>query len=525
MWGSRDRPLTHDNVGSNLLHVPAIAQAAEAKLQAAKLTQLSELLHGLVKMGVKPAASWLDNLQDQAISCLIEQAVRYQIVSDHTQQEQQHIRTTDMATAAAASGGQHSSKPPVNSRRAMPRIDRRLVDCQLHGIAQLLTAFAEAKHSPKPQLSAALWGATASSLAVADAWALVQLLSALGELGLVPPGSWMQQYYSRTATLLQQQGQYRPWQLSESIEALGRLVQAGMDRCNSSNMQQQGSQADLQETSTTGSDTGVSVALNCCAWVSVVLLRAQQQLTSLSARDLAVLLSGLAALHLPLAPQQLDPFFAEVQQKLPRLNTAGLAMLAEAAAQLNRQQLVYSSQQVQAVAQQSSVQELPVQLTERWNKALLHETLVKLPMFPADDLARLVIALSGTSTCRPSHAWLEAAAAHLHSKLTTLAPYRMVHLLAALVAMGYVPEKQWLHTLLTTVESRAIEMNSRDMLQLLELVLALQLDLSKECVAALHWAVQQQVVQDDHDYECGGHTACVSNEESQAALQKCIDLL
>jgi hypothetical protein len=43
---------------------PNALQEAQAKLPSANLSQLSQLFSGLVKMGVKPAASWLDSMQE-----------------------------------------------------------------------------------------------------------------------------------------------------------------------------------------------------------------------------------------------------------------------------------------------------------------------------------------------------------------------------------------------------------------------------------------------------------------------------
>ncbi|KAF6252112.1 hypothetical protein COO60DRAFT_558941 [Scenedesmus sp. NREL 46B-D3] len=209
-----------------------LMQEAQAKLPSANLSQLSQLLSGLVKMGVKPAASWLDSMQQQAVQCLVEQAVRVQVSQGQQQQQQQLSRDAAAVAAAVSSSNaqqqqQQQQQAPVATRSGSS--SRSAAGCRLHDVAQLLAALAEARHSPAPQLAAALWGATANSLAAADVAALVELLSALGGLQLVPPASWMEQYYRSTAVHL---AQYRPWQLAASVAAVGKLAQAGRSSCS-----------------------------------------------------------------------------------------------------------------------------------------------------------------------------------------------------------------------------------------------------------------------------------------------------
>lgn len=468
-----------------------VLQEAERRLPSAGLPQLSQLLQGLVKMGVKPAASWIDSLQDQAVHCLIEQAVRCQVSQDQMQQGQQQQRDAVQLLGGSPTTGSSSSSSYTDRLGD----SRSYAACQLHTIAQLLTAFAEARHSPKPQLSAALWGATASSLAAADVSSLVELLSALGELQLVPPASWMGQYYSSTAVHLQQQGRYKPWQLAESVKALGGLVKAGL-QCGSSSevhlyaqqQEQQQQHADVlaEPTLTAGAAPEGLPHWDCAAWVAAVVAVIHQQLTFFAARDIAALLCGLASLQLPLDAQQLQPILHEAQQKLSRLNTAGLAMLAEAAVELDKQQ--QQQQQLESAEQQQQ----PVLLTADWMGAFLQEAAVKFPVFPAEDLARLLIAMSRCSVCRPSSLWFEAAAVQLHSKLTVLEPSSVIQVLTAFAAMGHMPDQQWLSSALAAVKSRAVELGISDIEHLLEYLVAVDYKPDGSFIATIQWTIQQQ---------------------------------
>jgi hypothetical protein len=448
-------------------------QEAQAKLPSANLSQLSQLLSGLVKMGVKPAASWLDSMQEQAVQCLVEQAVWAQVTEGQRQQQQQ----LDVDAAAAAAGStSNAPQQGIGSAVRSSSSSRSPAGCQLHDVAQLLAALAEARHSPAPQLAAALWGATANSLAVADVAALVELLTALGELQLVPPTSWMQQYYGSTAVHL---GQYRPWQLAASVAAVGKLVQAA----SSSSVSPSTTQQQQQEAS-------AAEVAGSSEWVTVVLQEVQRQLPAFAARDLAALLAGLAALQLPLAASQLGGICNEAQQKLPRLNTAGLASLLTAVVTLEQQQQQQQQQQGVDAGAGDSAPTAAVLLTDDWAQSFLREVAAKLPVFPADDLAAVLLALRA-SGLQPSELWLKAAAAQLRSKLTLLQPSGVVSVLDALCSMGHAPDSAWVGSAMAAVELRLVELHAADLELLLRALLALHVQPSAAFLDAARWAAQQ----------------------------------
>uniref|UniRef100_A0A383WE98 Uncharacterized protein n=1 Tax=Tetradesmus obliquus TaxID=3088 RepID=A0A383WE98_TETOB len=466
-----------------------LMQEAQAKLQSAQLSQLSQLLAGLVKMGVKPAASWLACLEEQAVACLVEQAVRVQVTQGQRQQQQQ------LDDNAAAEGGSSNLRRSSSSNNS-----RSPAGCRLHDVAQLLAAFAEARHSPAPQLAAALWGATADSLAAADVAALVELLTALGELQLVPPGSWMQQYYCSTTSHL---GQYRPWQLAASAAAVGKLVQAGRSGTSQPTILQQQNAAAADET-------------RAAEWVSAVLQQVQRQLPAFAARDLAALLSGLAALQLPLAASQLAAICSEAQQKLPRLNTAGLAALLTAVVNLQQQQ---QQQQQQASGGSAAVAEL---LTAEWAGAFLRETAAKLPVFPADDLAAVLLALRA-SGLQPSALWLQAAAAQLASKLTLLQPSGVVAVLDALHSMGHSADGSWAGSAMAALEPRLVELQAGELELLLRTLLALQVQPSAGFVDAARWAAQQLGQQGLGGQQSGSVDG--ESSDGEVCVEACLQLL
>jgi len=314
-------------------------------------------------------------MEARALQCLLEQAVQQQVAADQQRQQQQQQDVAASALPAGNSSRSSSSswKPPRQGQKAYRSRGGVSAASPLHHVAQLLSALAEARHTPKPQLAAVLWGATGSSLQTADVSSLVELLVALGELQLVPPAAWLEQFFaaSSSSTVLQH---YKPWQLSGSAAALGRLAAA------SAAQQQQSQQGGQRLADVPG----------CKAWVAATLATVQQHLPAFAARDLAALLSGLAALQPAVEAQQLQELLTELQSKLPRLNTAGLAATTEAAMVFHQQ---WRQQQQQ-------------QLSGGFIEALLREVAVKLPMFPADDLARVVLAVAASGT-RPSGLWAE----------------------------------------------------------------------------------------------------------------------
>jgi hypothetical protein len=332
-------------------------------------------------MGVKPTTAWLDDMQDRAVQCLLEQAVRLQVAADEQQQQQ-----GNGGSRQAGSWRPHRQQQQQQQRLGTAgRSKQRTGSWQLRDVAQLLSALAEARHAVKPQLTAALWGATAASLAAADAAALTELLVALGELQLVPPAAWIQRYYAATSAGARRAVGYRPWQIAASVAALGRLAAAGLPCCSSAPQQQQ-------------QQDGVQ---DCSAWVVWMLRAADPHLQqgsgqhSFAPRDLVALLSGVAALQLQDSPARCEHILAALQGVLPRLNTAGLADAFEAVAALQQQQRQQAQVQAQLV--------LPDGL---W-QALLTEVAVKLPVFPADHLARVLQCVAACPGLQPTPLWLQ----------------------------------------------------------------------------------------------------------------------
>jgi hypothetical protein len=427
-------------------------QATQAKLTAADLQQLSQILSGLVRMGVKPAAAWMNSLGDQAVQCLIEQAVRHHVVVETSQQQQQQ------------DGERRTAAEPENFAAGGAADD---AGGQLQAVAALLTAIAEAKHVPQPQLAAALWGATGPTLIAAGTASLVDVMTALGELQLVPPGSWMQQYFSSTVGRLEQ---YRPWQLAVSVAAIGNLTAAGLTGCRQQQQQQQ------QQHHTAGA------GVDCAGWVQAVLSVVEKRLRDFSARDLAALLGGLAALQLQLPAPQLQLLLAEAKEKLPRFNPAGLAGITQAVVQLEQQHQQYCG------GRSSSGSLL---LSEAWMGALLREAAQKLPVFAAHDLCGLLVAVQG-SGFRPSSLWVEAAAAQLQSKLTVLEPGQVVSVVRAVMDLGHLPQQQWVMTALAALDGKLIELDALQMEVLLQRLVVLRARPSSMWLETATWALQQQ---------------------------------
>lgn len=417
-------PLAHCPLTFETLPHHHQQQVAQQKLPQADLLQLAQLLSGLVKVGVKPTTAWLDSLEARAIQCLLQHSLKQQVAADQQQYQQQQGTevSADVSSGAGSSRGDalpwqrlpqkqpQQQQSPRGGGRGRSRGAGRgstgsrspnnrppaasTSSCQLQHVAQLLIALSEAKHPPRPQLAAVLWGATAGSLASADSATLVELVTALGELQLVPPAAWLQQYFIASSTngVL---ATYRPWQLASSIAAVGRLaVAAG------------------------GSQQGAVNSLDGAAvWADALLGAVQQQLPSFAARDLAALLSGLAALRLQLRSSQVQLLLSELQGKLPRLNTAGLADVAEAVLAFSTAQQQHQTeaagrsggQDMQMAGQQQQQQ---AQTTADFREALLREVAVKLPVFPADDLARVLLAVAAAppAEARPSQLWLQVRA-------------------------------------------------------------------------------------------------------------------
>jgi hypothetical protein len=354
--------------------VCCVLQVAQQKLSAADLPQLAQLLSGLVKVGVKPTTAWLDSMEARAVQCLLEQAVRQQVTYDQQQQEQAQL--PQQASSNVNKLRQQQQQQSVLGRAKLQGSDRSTAACQLHHVAQLLTALAEARHTPKPQLSVVLWSATQGSLAAADAASLVELIASLGELQLVPPVSWLQQFFSAvgSTSVLQQ---CRPWQLASTVAAVGSLAAAS----RGSQLQQQRQEHQLSD------------VVGCRAWVEASLAAVQQHLPGFAARDLSAYLSGLAALQVQVGSAQVQLLLSELQGKLPRLNPAALADVTEAVVSFSRQ---WQQQQGQHVSASGFMQ------------ALLREVAVKLPVFPAEELARVLLAVAA-SDAQPSQLWLQVS--------------------------------------------------------------------------------------------------------------------
>jgi hypothetical protein len=239
---------------------------------------------------------------------------------------------------------------------------------------------------------------------------------ALGELQLVPPASWLQLYFAAASNAALQ---YRPWQLAGTAAAVGKLAVAS--RAGSPQQQQQQQQPVADQT-------------GCRVWVSAKLSAVVQQLSAFAARDLSALLSGLAALQVQVSSSQLQALLAEMQAKLPRLNTSGLAAVMEAVVALSQQQVAQQQQQVvvlplqqqqqqQQMAGQKEVVNPPtkaqqqqlhqqratppvLQVAAGFMDALLREVAVKLPVFPAEDLARVLLAVADAGV-QPSQLWCQ----------------------------------------------------------------------------------------------------------------------
>jgi hypothetical protein len=253
-----------------------------------------------------------------------------------------------------------------------------------------------------------MWGATAGCLAASDSGALCELIIALGELQLVPPASWLQLYFAAASNAALQ---YRPWQLAGTAAAVGKLAVAS--RAGSRPKQQQQQQ--------------VADQTGCKVWVGATLSAVVQQLPAFAARDLSALLSGLAALQVQVSSAQLQALLAEMQAKLPRLNTAGLAAVTEAVVDLCQQQVDQQQQQVEGQQQQQQQVEgqqedgIPTKFAQQQQQqvtppvlhvaggfmdALLREVAVKLPVFPAEDLARVLLAVAAAGV-QPSQLWCQ----------------------------------------------------------------------------------------------------------------------
>jgi hypothetical protein len=506
-----------------------VLQVAQQKLSTADLPQLAQLLCGLVKVGVKPTTAWLDSMESRAVQCLLEHAVREQVTYDQQQQEQAQL--TQPAGSNVNKLQQQQQQQSVSGRAKVQGSNRSPAACQLHHVAQLLTALAEARHSPKPQLSAVLWSATQGSLAAADAASLVELIASLGELQLVPPDVWLQQFFAAvgSATVLQQ---CRPWQLAATVAAVGRLAAA----TRGSQPQQQRQQQQL------------SNVAGCRVWVEASLAAVQQHLPGFAARDLSALLSGLAALQVQVGAAQVQLLLSELQGKLPRLNSAGLADVTEA--------VVAFSRQWQQQGQQVSA--------SGFMEALLREVAVKLPVFPAEDLARVLLAVAD-SDAQPSQLWLQvsrssfrgpcnvsttgmvcvsvcgcgqhmtafpevgftlhpvvvpacvcitctalhatlkmssvllfpahsvtqASAAQLSSKLTLLQPATLQAVLGALVTLGAQPDRQLLLQASAALGNRLMELSGPQLQQLLALLLSADVAPPVPWLDRADWAAQQ----------------------------------
>jgi hypothetical protein len=202
----------------------------------------------------------------------------------------------------------------------------------------------------------------------------------------------------------------------------------------------------------------------------------------------------------------------EAQQKLSRLNTAGLAALLTAVVKLEQQQ-----QQ-----QQGGAVSAPVLLTAEWGEAFLRETAAKLPVFPADDLAAVLLALRA-SGLQPSALWLEAAAAQLCSKLTLLQPGCVVSVMDALQSMGRSPGSAWLGSALAALESRLVELQAAELELLLRMLLALQMQPSVGFVDAARWAAQQLGQQGVAGQQ--GGLVRGGLEEGRVCAEACLQLL
>jgi hypothetical protein len=549
-----------------------LPQVAQVKLAAADLSQLAQMLSGLVKMGVKPTTAWLDDMQDRAVHCLLEQAVRHQVTSDQQQQQQapagtspgvdtgsswRPLRQPQQRAAAAPAAGRRGGGS--GGRRDAPSSGRLAAGCQLHDVAQLLSALAEARHAPKPQLVAALWGATAASLAPVNASSLTELLVALGELRLVPPLAWMRQLYAATQAAAAGE-QYRPWQLAASVDAVGRLAAAGMLGATQGAAGRAQPPMHQQQPQDQQRLAGVQ---ECTAWVAAMLQCAERFLAgtpqrSFAARDLVACLTGIAALQPVLASssdaslaQSLRGILAALQGNLARLNTGGLTAAFEAAVALRQQQ----------------------QVPDGFVQALLLEVAVKLPVFPADHMAR-VLHCAVASHVAPSPLWLQvrgwgvracvracvwravlpclasgssmhevvvlhpphrcrhqpllapapqAVAAQLSSKLTLLEPPALLGVMAALDGLGSPPDRAWEAAALAAFDGRLTELSGAQLQQLLALLVGLRAQPPAAWLERAAWAVQQ--AEQTHQQQQGAAGAAAASgdgaqlqRESQALL-------
>lgn len=443
--------------------IQQLVDLCKPSLLSLQLRDLASMMSALAKAGVRPSNPWLGTAMQAA----------------HIKMHSATCRDLAQFLCGLVKAG---VKPSLNWLAGyMDAVAAAAPSAAGVDLVVLLTALSEARHKPSAEWGDCILQCVAPQLCKLDMQHLVDLVAAMRDMELSPSHGWLMQYYEVTANKL---SGYKPWQLATSMLALGAI------------------------------GTGVNASQDCAAaqagWVHQAVAAAMPQLASFGARDMSAFLCGLQALHARVGHQVIIALLQESLIKLPRFNGDGLSRLLGSLLLLTgkatKQQsplnssgihsgtasIIASTPPAAAAAAGSQV----TTLNSQWMEAYLREIAVKLPVFGAEELTRILVAVA-QSGYTPTSVWSTAAAKQLQGKLTILGLSDLVNAVAALVQVGHVPDGMFLNDVMVAALKQ--ELRPRELYELLKLLVQLDAVPPAGWVAAVRTAVQDWQQQNSRD--------------------------